>query len=75
MYFRTRGLSRKSESGARFWAPDRKKSGPATNPPPPAGSCGRPPKPGVRTFAFVAIVLMVAVWIVLPLLVALAFAL
>ena len=39
------------------------------------GSCGRPPKPGVRTFAFVAIVLMVAVWIVLPLLVALAFAL
>jgi uncharacterized membrane protein YidH (DUF202 family) len=33
------------------------------------------PVPGVRTFAIVAIVLMVAVWIVLPLLVALAFAL
>jgi hypothetical protein len=39
------------------------------------GWCGRPPRDGVRTFAFVAIVLMVAVWIVLPLLVALAFAL
>lgn len=38
------------------------------------GSCGRPPKPGVRTFAIVAIVLMVGVWIVLPLLVALALA-
>ena len=38
------------------------------------GSCGRPPRDGVRTFAIVAIVLMVAVWIVLPGLVALAFA-
>jgi hypothetical protein len=38
------------------------------------GSCGRPPRDGVRTFAIVAIVLMVAVWIVLPGLVALALA-
>jgi hypothetical protein len=38
------------------------------------GSCGGPPKPGVRTFAIVAIVLMVGVWIVLPALVALALA-
>jgi hypothetical protein len=38
------------------------------------GYCGRPPKDGVRTFAIVAIVLMVGVWIVLPGLVALAFA-
>ena len=38
------------------------------------GSCGRPPRDGVRTFAIVAIVLMVAVWIVLPSLVALALA-
>jgi hypothetical protein len=38
------------------------------------GSCGRPPRDGVRTFAIVAIVLMVGVWIVLPGLVALALA-
>ncbi len=38
------------------------------------GSCGRPPKDGVRTFAVVAIVLMAGVWIVLPGLVALALA-
>ena len=38
------------------------------------GSCGGPPKPGVRTFAIVAIVLMATVWIVLPALVALALA-
>ncbi len=38
------------------------------------GWCGRPPRDGVRTFAIVAIVLMVAVWIVLPGLVALALA-
>ena len=38
------------------------------------GWCGRPPRDGVRTFAIVAIVLMVAVWIVLPALVALAVA-
>jgi hypothetical protein len=38
------------------------------------GYCGGPPKDGVRTFAVVAIVLMVAVWIVLPALVALALA-
>ena len=38
------------------------------------GSCGRPPRDGVRMFAIVAIVLMVAVWIVLPGLVALALA-
>jgi hypothetical protein len=38
------------------------------------GSCGRPPRDGVRTFAVVAIVLMVAVWMVLPGLVALALA-
>ena len=36
------------------------------------GRCGQPPKDGCRTFAIVAIVLMVAVWIVLPTLVALA---
>ena len=38
------------------------------------GWCGRPPRDGVRTFAIVAIVLMVGVWIVLPGLVALALA-
>lgn len=38
------------------------------------GFCGRPPKDGVRTFAIVAIVLMVGVWIVLPGLVAIALA-
>jgi hypothetical protein len=38
------------------------------------GSCGRPPRDGVRTFAVVAIVLMVAVWMVLRGLVALALA-
>jgi hypothetical protein len=38
------------------------------------GSRGGPPKPGVRTFAIVAIVLMATVWIVLPALVALALA-
>jgi hypothetical protein len=38
------------------------------------GWCGRPPRDGVRTFAIVAVVLMVGVWIVLPGLVALALA-
>jgi len=38
------------------------------------GRCGQPPKDGCRTFAIVAIVLMVGVWIVLPTLVALAVA-
>jgi hypothetical protein len=38
------------------------------------GRCGSPPKDGCRTFAVVAIVLAVAVWIVLPTLVALALA-
>ncbi len=38
------------------------------------GYCGRPPRDGVRSFAIVAIVLMVGVWIVLPALVALALA-
>ena len=38
------------------------------------GWCGRPPRDGVRTFAIVAIVAMVGVWIVLPGLVALALA-
>ena len=38
------------------------------------GSCGRPPKDGSRKFAIVAIVLMAGVWIVLPAIVALAFA-
>lgn len=38
------------------------------------GHCGTPPKDGCRTFAIVAIVLMVGVWIVLPTLVALALA-
>jgi hypothetical protein len=38
------------------------------------GHCGKPPKDGCRTFAIVAIVLMVGVWIVLPTLVALALA-
>jgi hypothetical protein len=38
------------------------------------GWCGRPPRVGVRTFAIVAVVLMVGVWIVLPGLVALALA-
>ena len=38
------------------------------------GHCGQPPKDGCRTFAIVAIVLMVGVWIVLPTLVALALA-
>jgi len=38
------------------------------------GRCGQPPKDGCRTFAIVAIVLMVGVWIVLPTLVALALA-
>jgi hypothetical protein len=38
------------------------------------GYCGRPPRDGARSFAIVAIVLMVGVWIVLPALVALALA-
>ena len=38
------------------------------------GHCGAPPKDGCRTFAVVAIVLMVGVWIVLPTLVAVALA-
>jgi hypothetical protein len=38
------------------------------------GRCGKPPKDGCRTFAIVAIVLMVGVWIVLPTLVALTLA-
>lgn len=38
------------------------------------GHCGTPPKDGCRSFAIVAIVLMVGVWIVLPTLVALALA-
>ena len=38
------------------------------------GNCGRPPRDGSRKFAIVAIVLMAGVWIVLPALVALAFA-
>ncbi len=38
------------------------------------GNCGSPPKDGCRTFAIVAIVLTVGVWIVLPTLVALALA-
>jgi hypothetical protein len=38
------------------------------------GYCGRPPRDGVRTFAVTAIVLMVAAWIVLPALVAVALA-
>ncbi|HET8741036.1 MAG TPA: hypothetical protein VFM41_00310 [Gaiella sp.] len=38
------------------------------------GACGGPPRDGVRTFAVVAIVAMVGVWIVLPALVALALA-
>ncbi len=38
------------------------------------GRCGRPPRDRSRTFAIVAITLMVTVWIVLPALVAVAFA-
>lgn len=38
------------------------------------GSCGRPPRDQSRTFAFVAVSLMVGVWIVLPTLVAIAIA-
>ena len=38
------------------------------------GNCGRPPRDGTRKFAIVSIVLMAGVWIVLPALVALAFA-
>ncbi len=38
------------------------------------GNCGTPPRDGVRTFAILAIVAMVGVWIVLPALVALALA-
>ena len=38
------------------------------------GSCGRPPRDRSRTFAAVAITLMVGVWIVLPTLVAIAIA-
>jgi hypothetical protein len=38
------------------------------------GNCGRPPRDQSRAFAFVAITLAVAVWIVLPTLVALALA-
>lgn len=38
------------------------------------GSCGRPPRDRSRTFAAVAITLMVGVWIVLPTLVAVAIA-
>jgi hypothetical protein len=38
------------------------------------GYCGRPPRDGVRTFAVIAIVLMVGAWIVLPALVAVALA-
>ncbi len=38
------------------------------------GSCGRPPRDQSRSFAFVAISLMVGVWIVLPTLVAIAIA-
>ncbi|HEX3290053.1 MAG TPA: hypothetical protein VHR46_01570 [Gaiella sp.] len=38
------------------------------------GNCGVPPKDGCRTFAILAIVLTVGVWIVLPTLVALALA-
>ncbi len=38
------------------------------------GHCGRPPKDGSRKFAIIAIGLMVGVWIVLPTLVAIAFA-
>jgi hypothetical protein len=38
------------------------------------GNCGRPPKDRSRTFAIVSIALMASVWIVLPALVALAFA-
>jgi hypothetical protein len=36
------------------------------------GNCGRPPRDQSRAFAFAAITLAVAVWIVLPTLVALA---
>ena len=38
------------------------------------GNCGRPPRDQSRSFAFVAISLMVGVWIVLPTLVAIAIA-
>jgi hypothetical protein len=38
------------------------------------GQCGRPPKDNCRTFAIVAIVVMVGVWIVLPAIVAVALA-
>ncbi len=38
------------------------------------GNCGRPPKDQSRSFAFMAIALMVGVWIVLPTLVAIAVA-
>jgi hypothetical protein len=38
------------------------------------GNCGRPPKDGSRKFAVIAIVLMAAVWVVLPAAIALGFA-
>ena len=38
------------------------------------GHCGRPPKDGSRKFAVIAIVLMASVWVVLPAIVALAYA-
>jgi hypothetical protein len=38
------------------------------------GNCGRPPKDGSRKFAVIAIVLMAGVWVVLPAVIAIAFA-